>query len=90
MRQHVSGPRVFSVKVVISNTEGASDPEGDVIYSNLVSKSGFRQVRRIRSGKFLRVEVQARDAKSAKSLVTRMCDELRIYNPAAHSISVEV
>lgn len=86
----VPKPRVFSVKVVVSNSPGANDPEGETIYRDLVSKSGFKQVRGIRSGKFLKVDVEARDAASAKELITRMCDELRIYNPAAHSLTVEV
>ncbi len=83
-------PKVFIVKVVISNRDGAGDPEGDTIYRDLVSKSGFKQVKGIRSGKSLKVSVEAPDAASAKTLVSKMCDELRIYNPAAHSITVEV
>jgi len=81
---------LFSVRVVISNKEGASDPEGETIFRDLVSKSGFRQVKGIRSGKFLRVSVEAPDAAGARELVSRMCNELRIYNPAAHSVLVEV
>ncbi len=87
---NVSKFRLFSVKVVVSNAEGASDPEGETIYRDLVSKSGFSQVKGIRSGKFLRVSVEAPDAETAKGLVAKMCDDLRIYNPAAHSITVEV
>lgn len=83
-------PRRFSVGVVVSNKEGAADPEGETIFRDLVSKSGFEQVTGIRSGKFLRVEVEARDKENAKRVVARMCDELRIYNPAAHSIRIEV
>ena len=83
-------PRVFSVKVVVSNLPGASDPEGETIYRDLVSKSGFKHVKAISSGKFLKIDVEAQDAASAKRLIIRMCDELRIYNPAAHSLTVEV
>ncbi len=83
-------PEVFSVKVVVSNREGASDPEGDTIFRDLVSKSGFRSVRGIRTGKFLMVSVEAGDSREAKEVVAKMCDELRIYNPAAHSVTVEV
>ena len=79
----------FVVKVVVSNKEGASDPEGETIYRDLVSKSNNRRVKSIRSGKFLRFDVVAEDAPSARSLVRKMCDDLRIYNPAAHSITVE-
>lgn len=86
----MSRPRLFSVKVVVSNSEGSSDPEGETIYRDLVSKSGFSQVKGIRSGKFLRITVEAPDAETAKQVVAKMCDDLRIYNPAAHSITVEV
>ena len=83
-------PKVFAVRVIVSNREGAGDPEGDTIYRDLVSKSGFKQVKGIRTGKFLKVSVVAADAQSAKQLVSKMCDELRIYNPAAHLVTVEV
>lgn len=79
----------YSVKVVVSNREGASDPEGETIFRDLVSKSGYGSVKSVRSGKFLRFEVAAKDAVQARSLVRKMCDDLRIYNPAAHSITVE-
>ncbi len=52
-------------------------------------KSGFEEVRSIRAGKFLSVEVEAPDGESAAGLVRKMCDELRIFNPAAHSLTVE-
>jgi phosphoribosylformylglycinamidine synthase subunit PurS len=74
---------------VISNKAGARDPEGETILRDLVHKSGFEQVKSIRAGKFLSVEVEAADGESAASLVKEMCDELRIFNPAAHSLTVE-
>lgn len=81
--------KLIPIKVVISNKEGASDPEGETIYRDLVSKSGYKQVKGIRSGKFLKVTVQASGSAAARALVRKMCDDLRIYNPAAHSITVE-
>lgn len=82
--------RLFSVSVVVSGKKGANDPEGETIFRDLVSKSGFNQVKAVRTGKFLQVTVEAKDAESARRVVTKMCDELRIYNPAAHSVKVEV
>ena len=52
-------------------------------------RSGYKQVKSIRTGKFLSFEVAAEDAADARTIVARMCDDLRIYNPAAHSIRVE-
>jgi phosphoribosylformylglycinamidine synthase len=77
------------VNVVISNTEGARDPEGETILRDLVHRSGFGDVKTIRAGKSLRVGVEATDEIAAEALVRKMCDELRIYNPAAHSLHVE-
>jgi phosphoribosylformylglycinamidine synthase subunit PurS len=54
-----------------------------------VHKSGFEEVKSIRAGKFLSVEVEATDGESAAGLVRKMCDELRIFNPAAHSLVVQ-
>lgn len=78
------------MSVVISNKPGVREPEGETILHDLVSKSGFEEVESIRAGKYLRVKVTAPDAKSAKKLVEKMCNELRIFNPAAHSCEVTV
>jgi phosphoribosylformylglycinamidine synthase PurS subunit len=78
------------VSVVISNKPGVREPEGETILHDLVAKSGFDQVESIRAGKYLRVKVQADDPESAKRLVEKMCNELRIFNPAAHSCQVSV
>jgi phosphoribosylformylglycinamidine synthase PurS subunit len=82
--------RTFEVSVVISNKAGVREPEGETILHDLVAKSGFEQVDSIRAGKYLRVTVVASDAQSAKRLVERMCNELRIFNPAAHSCEVSI
>lgn len=78
---------IFVVEVVISNKATAKDPEGDVIHRDLV-KSHFPQAKSIRVGKLLRFKVEAVSPLDAQTLVQRMCDELRIYNPAAHDCQV--
>ncbi len=78
------------MSVVISNKPGVREPEGETILHDLVSKSGFDQVTSIRAGKFLRVIVRADSPASARATVERMCDQLRIFNPAAHSCEVKV
>jgi len=77
----------FLVEVLISNKAAAKDPEGEVIHRDLV-KSHFPQAKSIRVGKLLRFEVEAADTLEAQRLVRRMCDELRIYNPAAHDCQI--
>ena len=78
------------MSVVISNKPGVREPEGETILHDLVSKSGFEEVESIRAGKYLRVKVVAPDPASAKLLVEKMCNELRIFNPAAHSCEVSI
>lgn len=82
--------RTFEVSVVISNKPGVREPEGETILHDLVAKSGFEQVESIRAGKHLRVRVRAADPQSAKRLVEKMCNDLRIFNPAAHSCEVSI
>ena len=82
--------RTFEVSVVISNKPGVREPEGETILHDLVAKSGFEQIESIRAGKYLRVKVVAADPASAKRIVEKMCNELRIFNPAAHSCEVSV
>ena len=82
--------RTFEVSVVISNKPGVREPEGETILHDLVAKSGFEQVESIRAGKYLRVRVVAPDPASAKRLVEKMCNDLRIFNPAAHSCEVSI
>ena len=76
--------------MVISNKPGVREPEGETILHDLVAKSGFEQVESIRAGKYLRVKVVAPDAEAARRLVEKMCNELRIFNPAAHSCEVSL
>jgi phosphoribosylformylglycinamidine synthase len=86
-RVNTRANQVFVVEVVISNKAAAKDPEGDVIHRDLV-KSHFPQAKSVRVGKLLRFKVEAADSLEAKKLVQRMCDELRIYNPAAHDCQI--
>lgn len=78
------------MSVVISNKPGVREPEGETILHDLVAKSGFEQVESIRAGKYLRVKIVAPDPASAKKMVEKMCNELRIFNPAAHSCEVSL
>lgn len=78
------------MSVVISSKPGVREPEGETILHDLVAKSGFEQVESIRAGKYLKVRVLAPDPDSAKRIVEKMCNDLRIFNPAAHSCEVSV
>jgi phosphoribosylformylglycinamidine synthase PurS subunit len=81
---------IFSVDIVISNKPQARDPEGETIMRDLIHKSGLNSVKEVRTGKLLAVKVEAGTEEEARANVVCMCNELRIYNPVAHSLSVNV
>ncbi len=83
-------PGSYTVEVIVENKPLARDPEGEAIHHNLVLKGGYSQVTGVRAGKLLRVSVEARTAEDAQRLVKKLCDDLRIYNPAAHVCQVRI
>jgi phosphoribosylformylglycinamidine synthase len=83
-------PSSFIVEVVVENKPLARDPEGETIHHNLILKGGYSQVTNVRAGKLLRMNVEASSPEDAKQLVRKLCDDLRIYNPAAHVCQVRV
>jgi phosphoribosylformylglycinamidine synthase subunit PurS len=80
----------YTIEVVVENKPLASDPEGETIHNNLILKGGYTQVKNVRAGKLLRMKVEADSPDSASNLVKKLCDDLRIYNPAAHTCQVRV
>jgi phosphoribosylformylglycinamidine synthase subunit PurS len=79
-----------TVEVIVENKPLARDPEGETIHRNLILKGGYDRVTGVRAGKVLRMTVQAESSREAENLVRKLCDDLRIYNPAAHSCEVRV
>ena len=79
-----------TVEVIVQNKPLARDPEGETIHRNLILKGGYDKVTGVRAGKLLRMTVQAKSGREAEDLVRKLCDDLRIYNPAAHSCEVRV
>ncbi len=83
-------PGSFTIEVVVENKPLARDPEGEAIHHNLILKGGYSQITDVRAGKLLRMNVQAGTAEDAQQLVKKLCDDLRIYNPAAHICQVRI
>jgi phosphoribosylformylglycinamidine synthase PurS subunit len=80
----------FNVLVTIQNKPYLGDPEGETVLKNLVLKEGYSDVESIRSAKTFRITLSAHQAKEAKAIVYRMCEELRIFNPVVSDCSVKV
>jgi phosphoribosylformylglycinamidine synthase PurS subunit len=81
---------LFLVEVVISNKPQARDPEGETITRDLIHKEGLLSVKEVRTGKLLAVKVEAENEKEACDKVASMCNDLRIYNPVSHTLTVRV
>ena len=79
----------FKVNVIIENKPEISDPEGDTILNDLILKKRDTPVKKVRSAKMLRFEVEAKNQKLAEKIVMELCNEFRIYNPLISKVSVE-
>jgi len=82
--------RSYTVEVIIENKPLARDPEGETIHHNLILKGGYNQVTNVRAGKMLRLSVNADSPDEATAVVKRLCNDLRVYNPAAHICQVRI
>ena len=80
----------YTVEVIIENKPAARDPEGETIYKDLILKGGYESVKSVRTGKYLKVLVDANDKKQAEKIVFDMCNALRIYNPVVHTHKIRV
>ena len=78
---------LFEVQVIIENKAGMNDPEGETILNDLVLKGNNRTVKKVRSAKMLKFQIQSASKQAAESSVKKLCDDLRIYNPMVSKVS---
>ena len=79
----------FIVNVIIENKPGLVDPEGDTILNDLILKDKKTSVKKVRSAKMLKFEIEAKNKELAEKTVMELCNEFRIYNPLVSRVSVE-
>ena len=79
----------FKVNVTIENKPEISDPEGETILNDLILKDHETYVKKVRSAKMLKFDVDAKNRKIAEKIVLDLCNEFRIYNPLVSKVSVE-
>jgi len=79
--------QLFEVQVIIENKAGMNDPEGETILNDLVLKVGTGQVKKIRSAKMLKFNIESENKESAENTVQKICNDLRIYNPMVSKVS---
>jgi len=83
-------PGSYVVEVIVENKPLARDPEGETIHQHLILKGGYKQVTSVRASKLLRMNVEASSPEDARAIVRKLSDDLRIYNPAAHTIQIRI
>ena len=71
----------YLVVVTIENKDQVGDPEGETIKKDLIFRSGFSNVESVRSAKCYNIIINTKSEEDAKKEVTKLCEELRIYNP---------
>ena len=79
----------FRVNVIIENKPEIVDPEGDTVLNDLILRDKKTPVKKVRSAKMLRFEIEAQNKESAENAVLALCNEFRIYNPLVSKVSVE-
>ncbi len=80
----------YVLEVVIESKPAAKDPEGATIVRDLIGKKGYGAVKEVRTGKVLRIKLEAKNEKEATETVDKMCNELRLANPVAQNYKISV
>lgn len=80
----------FDVEIIIENKKMARDPEGETITRDLINRGGFQSITNVRTGKYLKLSVEAAKKEEAEYIVREMSNALRIYNPVVHTCSIRI
>lgn len=78
----------FIIEVSLENKPAARDPVAETIKRDLIAKKGYNMVSNVRSGQYLRINILAENENQAKEIVTKMCNDLRIFNPVTQNLTV--
>ncbi|MDW0143665.1 MAG: phosphoribosylformylglycinamidine synthase subunit PurS [Nitrososphaeraceae archaeon] len=78
----------YLVVVTIENKDQVGDPEGETIKKDLIIRSGYSNVESVRSAKCYNIIIITKSEEDAKKEVTKLCEELRIYNPIVSNCTI--
>jgi len=78
----------YLVVVTIENKDQVGDPEGETIKKDLIFRSGYSNVESVRSAKCYNIIISTKSEADAKKEVTKLCEELRIYNPIVSNCTI--
>ncbi|MGB8275258.1 MAG: phosphoribosylformylglycinamidine synthase subunit PurS [Alphaproteobacteria bacterium] len=78
----------MKARVHITLKQGVLDPQGKAI-AHALATLGFSGVTDVRQGKYIEIDVEERDAASAKARVSAMCEQL-LANTVIENYTVEI
>ena len=78
----------FVIEISLENKPAARDPVAETIKRDLLAKKGYNEVSKVRSGQYLRINLLADSEDHAKEIVTKMCNDLRIFNPVTQNLNI--
>jgi len=78
----------MQVKIFISLKSGVLDPQGKAIERSLHSL-GYNEVRGVRAGKYIEVELDAASRNAAELRIREFCDKL-LANPVIEDYRFEI
>lgn len=80
--------RIWRIEAEIMPKQGVNDPQGEAVLAGL-RQMGFDGTRRVRVGRFVRVEVEAENEDAARAAGQEMCERL-LANPVIEEFDLTV
>jgi len=78
----------WEIEVVLENKPAARDPVGETIKRDLLAKKGYDMVSNVRSGQYLRFNLEAENENQAKEIIEDLLNKLRIFNPVTQNFKI--
>jgi phosphoribosylformylglycinamidine synthase PurS subunit len=76
------------VKIFVSLKKGVLDPQGKAIERSLHTL-GYKEVREVRAGKYIELEIDAAERAAAELRIREICDKL-LTNPVIEDYRFEI
>ena len=78
----------WQIEVILENKPAARDPVGETIKRDLLAKKGYDMVSNVRSGQYLRFNLEAENEDRAKDIIEDLLNTLRIFNPVTQNFKI--
>ena len=79
---------IWRIEVILENKPAARDPVGETIKRDLLAKKGYDMVSNVRSGQYLRFNLEAENEDRAKDIIEDLLNKLRIFNPVTQNFKI--